>query len=140
MARIHGYAGGSVLNFEYGGAGDTTPDIPAFAAVPNATPSTVYESNIATLVGFDTPTELSLPSGGEMRVNGGAYATSPVTVSPDDTLQLRTTSAAGAGQAQTVVVYAGALQLATWTVVTAGHLLLSLLRRRQIQVRFLGRR
>ncbi|HFD11420.1 MAG TPA: hypothetical protein ENJ32_02960, partial [Crenotrichaceae bacterium] len=70
---------------------DTKPDRISFAAVVNASPSTLLESSQETVSGINAPTPVSV-SGGEYRINAGAYTTENGTVHNGDTVQVRHTS------------------------------------------------
>ncbi len=72
---------------------DTDPDQFVFTDITDATVSTVYESNIVTITGINQPSPITV-IGGDYRVNGGAYTSAAGTVSLNDTVQVRLTSAA----------------------------------------------
>lgn len=77
-------------------------------------------SQAVTVYGFDGPLALTFQSrtagNAEMRVNGGAWATSG-SIRPNDVLELRLTSAAAYNTAYTPTVTAGTTSF-TWTVTT----------------------
>jgi hypothetical protein len=104
------------------GGDDTTPDPFAFVDVGDADPSTLYTSNVVTIDGINTPspTALSMSGGiGEYSKNGGSWTGSLGSVVNGDTIQLRLTSAAGAGAAVAATLTIGDFST-TWTVTTSG--------------------
>ncbi|TIX48979.1 hypothetical protein [Alteraurantiacibacter aquimixticola] len=68
-----------------------TPGAFAFAAAADAELDTVYVSNAVTLAGMVAPGQLFV-TGGEYRVNGGAWSSANTTADNGDTVELRVTS------------------------------------------------
>lgn len=87
-------------------AEDTTPDAFSFTDATNAALSTVVESNTITPVGYDTATTISV-TGGEYRIDAGTWTSSPGTISPTSTAQVRGTSSAANSTAVNVVLTIG---------------------------------
>lgn len=67
---------------------DSTPDLINWIAKTGVTPTSLVESNVITLSGINVPVAVSV-TGGEYRINGGAYTKSKGTAKVGDTLQLR---------------------------------------------------
>ena len=65
----------------------------SFDSVFGATRSTVYESNIETITGFSSPFDISI-TGGEYRIDGGAYTSANGSIASGQTVQIRLTSSA----------------------------------------------
>jgi len=72
---------------------DTEPDPFDFIDISDAELSTVYESNIVTITGLGAPSPTTI-TGGEYRINGGAYTSAAGNVSNGQTVQVRQTSSA----------------------------------------------
>lgn len=84
----------------------TTPDNFTFTAQTGVALSTWIESNVVTIAGNSAPAALTV-SGGEYRINGGAYTTAAGSLNAGDTLQVRVMSSASFGGVATVSVNAG---------------------------------
>ncbi len=67
---------------------DSTPDLISFTAQTGVALGSLQESNVVTLSGINVPIAVSV-TGGEYRINGGAYTKVKGTVKAGDTLQLR---------------------------------------------------
>lgn len=87
----------------------TPPDAFSFTPVTNAATSTLYTSNTVTVTGIDPGTIISV-SGGEYRINGGAWASNIGIINPDSTLAVRQTSSASFSTATLVTVIIGNTQ------------------------------
>ena len=70
---------------------DTTPDAFAFTDQTGVALLTLTASNIITVAGIDSAAAVTV-SGGEYRINGGAWTAAAGTVSVNDTVQVRHTS------------------------------------------------
>lgn len=77
---------------------DSTPDAYAFTAVTNAEMATMVSSNIVTLSGLldDAPVTISSLVTAQFRINGGAWTSSPSSISNGQTLQVRVASSGSA--------------------------------------------
>ena len=95
---------------------DSTPNAFEFADVVDADPETSYTSNSQTVTGMDAGTSISI-SGGEYRINGGAWTSGAGTIDPGQTLELRATSSAESEGVVTVTVTVGTAS-ADWTITT----------------------
>ena len=86
--------------------GIDTPDQFTFQDVSGASTNTLHTSNTITLGGQFTSATAVLTGNGspEMSKNGGTFSSSSVTVSSGDTIQVRLTSASGAGFSRTATV------------------------------------
>ena len=86
--------------------GIDTPDQFTFQDVSGASTNTLHTSNTITLGGQFTSATAVLTGNGspEMSKNGETFSSSSVTVSSGDTLQVRLTSAGGAGLSRTATV------------------------------------
>lgn len=95
---------------------DTAPDTFDFTDVTDADLSTVYESDSQAVTGMDAGTAISI-TGGEYRINGGAWTSDAGTIDPGDTLELRLTSSGTPETAVTATVTVGTLAV-DWSVTT----------------------
>ncbi len=98
-------------------ASDDTPDDFAFTDVADADPSTVYESDLQTITGMDAGAAISA-TGGEYRLDGGAWTAATGTINPGQTLELRATSSSDPETLVMVNVKVGSV-LANWSITTA---------------------
>lgn len=97
----------------------TEPPVLGFVDQTGLATSTLIESNTITVSGLFPGVEVpARVSGGEMRVNGGAWGSSPVIVKNGDTIQLRRTSSGSPATAVNVVATVGNTS-DTWSVTTA---------------------
>ncbi|MDJ0789288.1 MAG: hypothetical protein QNK05_20985 [Myxococcota bacterium] len=85
---------------------DSVPDAFSFQDVTDAAASAVVESNVLTPFGYTVPVSVSVENG-EYRIDGGAYTTLPGTITPAQTVQVRHTTAADAGQTVTTTLSIG---------------------------------
>jgi len=95
----------------YGPGGpDTTPDAFSFSQVGNTDFNVVFPSNVVTPTGYDAPATVTISSGtgGEYSVNGAAFKSSPGTIAPGQTLQVRhRTSPNGSTLTETTIAVGG---------------------------------
>ncbi|MEO8751073.1 MAG: carboxypeptidase regulatory-like domain-containing protein [Casimicrobiaceae bacterium] len=84
-------------------ASDSTPDAFSFSAQSNVAPSVVATSNTVTISGIDVAVPISI-TGGEYRVNGGAWTSAPSTVVNGDSIAVRVTSSATLGATVTATL------------------------------------
>lgn len=70
---------------------DSTPDVLNFTALTDVALATAVESATVTLTGINVPVAISV-TGGEYRINGGAYTKAKGSAKAGDTLQLRHTT------------------------------------------------
>lgn len=102
--------------WEYTPPPDDTPDAFAFAHVTAADPSTVYVSDSQVITGMDAGTAISI-TGGEYRLDGGAWTAAAGTIDPWQTLELRATSSAESEGVVTVTITVGTVSV-DWTLTT----------------------
>ena len=96
--------------------GDTTPAAFTFVDRTGAPLSTVFESNIVTLTGFDSTCDISITDG-EYSKNGGAYTSAAGTADPGDTIRVRGTSS-GSFATAVNVVFTADVTSDTFTITT----------------------
>ena len=104
-------------------SGTGTNAVPnAFSFIPlnNVDPSTVQVSNAITVTGTNVPTTISVSSGAEYSINGGAYTSTPGIVSPGALVTVRVTSASSYATPVSVVLTIGGVN-ATFTVTTGAQ-------------------
>lgn len=107
----------SMMQMAIGGfAPDSTPDAFTFTDVTGQALSSTITSNTITVTGINVASAISI-TGGTYSVNGGGYASSPSTVSKDDTVTVRVTSSASYGTAVNGVLTVGGVS-DTFTVTT----------------------
>jgi len=109
--------GGKTANFttttrEY----DIIPDDFSFTNVTDAPLNSEQLSNIITVNGITDPVSISITNG-SYRINGGAWVSTSGTVVNGDTVQLRLTAPANAGQSISTTLTIGS-KSAVWTVDT----------------------
>jgi uncharacterized delta-60 repeat protein len=95
---------------------DTEPDAYDFPASVNAEPGSVVESVSREIGGFNSATAISV-SGGEYRIDGGAYTSTSGQLQPGQSVQLRVTAPATGGASATATVTIGGVS-AGFTVTT----------------------
>ena len=131
------YGGTASCTLTIGGVSDTfsadtrsadlAPDVFSFTRLSNQATSTQVESSIVTVSGIEAAASVTMSGTGtatvrEYRKNGGAWtAIGATTVSPGDTLQLRLTTAAGAGVTGGITVNIGGVS-DTWTATTTADI------------------
>jgi len=96
---------------------DNTPDDFDVADVTDADLSTEYISDSQQITGMDAGTAISV-TGGEYRLDGGAWTSDAGTINPGQTLELRATSSSDPETPVTVSVTIGTVT-ADWTITTA---------------------
>ena len=74
-------------------AGDTCPNDFIFGAVTGAAYSTSFTSNAVIIASINIPTPISI-TGGQYRINGGAFTSSAGTINNNDVVEVRQTSSA----------------------------------------------
>lgn len=97
---------------------DSTPDsFGNFTSQTNVALSTIIQAvDVKTLTGINVPISVSIADG-EFRINGGAWRTSPLSVSVGSTIEVRMTSAATPATVKTATLTYGSLS-ATFTTTT----------------------
>lgn len=98
-------------------ADDTTPDAFTFIDATDALASSLVASNTITVAGIDAAAAISV-TGGEYRINAGAYGAAGGTVDEGDTVQLRGTASASGGGTVDVTLTIGGVA-GTFTITTA---------------------
>lgn len=107
----------SNVSFGVAAAVDTTPNAYGVPNVTGAALSTLYVSDPVTITGINAPASVSI-TGGEYRVNGGAWTSGAGTVNNNDVFQRRGTSSGSYSTAANVVSNIGGVSN-TWTITTA---------------------
>lgn len=98
-------------------AADTTPSAFTFVDVSGASQNTVYTSNAITVLGINSPANISI-TGGTYSIDGGAFTSSSGTVSLNQTVSVRVTSSASLNTAVSATLTIGGVS-DTYTVTTA---------------------
>jgi hypothetical protein len=96
---------------------DTTPEAFSFTASTNAATSAVVTSPAITVSGIDAPAPVSI-TGGEYSISGGAFTTSPGTVSSGQTIALKVMASSATNTPVDAVLSVGGVR-ATFRVTTA---------------------
>lgn len=96
-------------------APDVQPDAFAFTTVRNAAPGALTESETVVISGLSAASTISI-SGGEYRINGGAYTTASGSISNSDRVSARTVAPLESGASKVVTVTIGGVT-GTFTVV-----------------------
>jgi hypothetical protein len=99
-------------------AGDSCPNDFAFGSVTGASLSTVYTSNPIVIFGINISVPITI-TGGEYRINGGAWTSAPGVVVNNDTVEVRQTSSAVGGTMTTATVTVDC-RVVPFNVTTAG--------------------
>jgi uncharacterized protein DUF11/OmpA family protein len=111
-------ASGSPTTVMLSGTGtDAVPNAFAFLALNNVDPSTTEVSNPITVTGTNVPTTISVSSGAEYSINGGAFTAKPGIVSPGAQVTVRITSSASYSTLVSAVLTIGGVN-APFTVTT----------------------
>lgn len=108
--------GGVAATFTVTTKADTTPNAFAFTAQTNAALNTEYTSNTIMVTGIDAATPISIV-GGTYSVNGGAFTAAAGTVSVNNTVAVKATSASDTEQTRNVVLTIGGVS-ATYAITT----------------------
>jgi hypothetical protein len=108
--------GGVSAKFTVTTLADTTPDAFSFPAKTEAAFNTEYTSDAITVKGIDVAVPISL-TGGTYSINGGAFTSAAGTVSVDQTITVKTTSASKTESTQNVVLTVGGVE-GTFAVTT----------------------
>ncbi len=104
-----------------GGTGsNAVPNAFSFVPLNNVDPSTMQVSNAITVTGTNVPTTISVSSGAEYSINGGAYTSTPGIVSPGAQVTVRVTSSSSYNTPVSVVLTIGGVP-ATFTVTTGAQ-------------------
>lgn len=98
----------SDVSFAVASTLDTTPNAFSFTDVTSAALSTVYTSNAITVTGINSASPISV-TGGEYRINSGAWVTASGTVNVNDTVQVRGTSSSANSTTVNVVLDIGGI-------------------------------
>ena len=104
-------------------SGTGTNAVPnAFSFVPlnNVDPSSTQVSNAITVTGTNVPTTISVSSGAEYSINGGAYTSTPGIVAPGARVTVQVTSSSSYDTPVSVVLTIGGVN-ATFTVTTGAQ-------------------
>lgn len=99
------------------GAPDTTPDPFSFTDLTSVALSTEYESNVITVLGIDSPANLTLTGTGEYSINGGTRASGATTVNLGDQIRLYQTSSGSNSTGTSLTLDIGGVS-DTWTITT----------------------
>ena len=97
---------------------NAVPDAFTFATVTDVTAGSEQVSNAITVMGTNVASTISVSNGAEYSINGGAWASTPGTVSPGATVQVRIAASSTAGGTATATVSIGGVA-STFTVTTA---------------------
>lgn len=108
----------SNMSFAVASASDTIPDAFSFTDVTGATVSTLYTSNTITVAGINAASAISI-TGGEYRINGGAWVSTPGTVTNGNTVQVRGTSSSANNTTVNVALTIGGVS-DTFSITTTG--------------------
>jgi hypothetical protein len=108
--------GGVSAKFTVTTLADTTPDAFSFPAKTEAAFNTEYTSDAITVKGIDVAVPISL-TGGTYSINGGAFTSAAGTVSVDQTITVKTTSASKTESTQNAVLTVGGVD-GTFAVTT----------------------
>ncbi len=95
---------------------DKTPDAFSFTDQKDVKASTAITSNVITVTGIDASTAISI-TGGEYRINGGAFTAGSGTVNAGDKVEVRVMSSSTAGGAVSATLTIGGVS-DTFTVTT----------------------
>ncbi len=95
---------------------DKTPDAFSFTDQKDVNADTAVTSNTITVAGIDAPTAISI-TGGEYRINGGAFTAGSGTVNAGDKVEVRVMSSSTAGGAVSATLTIGGVS-DTFTVTT----------------------
>jgi hypothetical protein len=98
--------GGVSAKFTVTTFADTTPDAFSFPAKTEAVFNTEYTSDAITVKGIDVAVPVSI-TGGTYSINGGAFTSAAGTVSADQTITVKTTSASKTESTQSAVLTVG---------------------------------
>jgi hypothetical protein len=108
--------GGVSAKFTVTTLADTTPDAFSFPAKTEAAFNTEYTSDAITVKGIDVAVPISI-TGGTYSINGGTFTSAAGTVSVDQTITVKTTSASKTESTQNVVLTVGGVE-GTFAVTT----------------------
>ena len=92
----------------------------SFTPLINVDPSSVQVSNSITLASTDVPAPISVSTGGQYSLNGGAFTSIPGVVSPGAQVEVKLTAASGYSTSDSVVLTIGGVS-STFTVTTGAQ-------------------
>ena len=92
----------------------------SFTAVTSVTNSSVETSNPITVTGITSPAVISVTSGAEYSINGGAFTSAPGTVQPGDQISIQVTAPSTYNTTATAVLTVNGIS-ATYSVTTGGQ-------------------
>jgi hypothetical protein len=91
-----------------------------FTPLVNVAPSSVQVSNTITVASTDVPAPISVSTGGQYSVNGGAFTSVPGVISPGAQVQVQLTAASGYSTSDSAVLTIGGVS-STFTVTTGAQ-------------------
>jgi hypothetical protein len=92
----------------------------SFTPLINVDPSSVQVSNAITVASTDVPAPISVSTGGQYNINGGAFTSVPGVVSPGAQVQVQLTAASGYSTSDSAVLTIGGVS-STFTVTTGAQ-------------------
>jgi hypothetical protein len=92
----------------------------SFTPLINVDPSSVQVSNSITVASTDVPAPISVSTGGQYSINGGAFTSVPGVVSPGAQVQVKLTAASGYSTSDSAVLTIGGVS-STFTVTTGAQ-------------------
>jgi hypothetical protein len=92
----------------------------SFTPLTNVDPSSVQVSNSITVASTDVPAPISVSTGGQYSINGGAFTSVPGVVSPGAQVQVQLTAASGYSTSDSAVLTIGGVS-STFTVTTGAQ-------------------
>ena len=92
----------------------------SFTPLINVDPSSVQVSNSITVASTDVPAPISVSTGGQYSINGGAFTSVPGVVSPGAQVQVQLTAASGYSTSDSAVLTIGGVS-STFTVTTGAQ-------------------
>ena len=104
-----------------GGTGiNSIPSAFSFTSLINVDPSSVQVSNSIAVANTDVPSPISVSTGGQYSINGGAFTSVPGVVSPGAQVQLQLTAASGYSTSDSATLTIGGVS-STFTVTTGAQ-------------------
>src|SRR5450432_1765684 len=92
----------------------------SFTSLINVDPLSVQVSNSITVASTDVPAPISVSTGGQYSINGGAFTSVPSVVSPGAQVQVKLTAASGYSTSDSAVLTIGGVS-STFTVTTGAQ-------------------
>lgn len=108
--------GGLDVTFSVTTAGDAVPNAFSISPRVDAEPGAAVISSPVTITGLGAPATIII-SGGEYRINGGAFTSAAGNVNNNDSLEIRLTASSSFGAQRQALVSVGGIQ-ATFIVIT----------------------